>query len=379
MNNCIFTAKPSIVRTKYIYDNPNWPIFHWNNEVIAAQLLEVKLLQAKLLGKMSSLGFEIQQEASRIVLENEIIKTNEIEGEIFESKQVRSSISKKIGIVDSQPTNKNIDGFVDLIFDATQNFNQEITTERLFNWHSSLFPAGRNGLYKIAVAQWRKLENEPMQVISGSFGNEKIHFEAPSSNKINSEINKFLDYLNHNGTNDLLIKTAVIHLWFLTIHPFEDGNGRIARIISEYLLSKSDNSSLRFYSLSTQIEKDKKNYYLLLEQSQKGNLDISTWIIWFLESLRKSILQSEEIIAKTLAKANFWQKNSQTVLNIRQTKMLNLVWDNFEGNLTTKKWAIINKCSDDSALRDINDLIAKGILYKEEKGSRSSSYGLVIN
>ncbi len=365
------------MQTKYIYDNPNWPNFHWNNDVIAIQLLEIKLLQAKLLGKMSTLGFDIQQEASQIVLENEIIKTNEIEGEIFESKQVRSSISKKIGIAPLQQTNKNIDGFVDLIFDATQNFTQEITTERLFHWHLSLFPAGRNGLYKIAVAQWRKQENEPMQVISGGFGNEKIHFEAPNSAIIDSEINKFLDYLNQDQTNDLLIKTAVIHLWFLTIHPFEDGNGRIARIISEYLLSKSDNSSLRFYSLSTQIEKDKKNYYLLLEQSQKGTLDCTNWIVWFLESLRKSMLQSEEIIAKTLAKATFWQKNSQTVLNKRQTKMLNLLWDNFEGNLTTKKWALINKCSDDTALRDINDLIGKGILYKEEKGSRSTSYGLV--
>ena len=365
------------MKTKYNYDNKNWPNFHWNNDVIATQLLEIKLLQAKLLGKMSSLGFDMQQEASQIVLENEIIKTNEIEGEIFESKQVRSSISKKIGIATLQQTNKNIDGFVDLIFDATQNFNQEITTERLFNWHSSLFPSGRNGLFRIAVAQWRKTENEPMQVISGGFGNEKIHFEAPNSELIDSEINKFLDYLNHDQSNDLLTKTAVIHLWFLTLHPFEDGNGRIARIISEYLLSKADNSSLRFYSLSTQIEKDKKNYYLLLEQSQKGTLDITNWIVWFLESLRKSIIQSEEIIAKTLTKATFWQKNSQTVLNVRQTKMLNLLWDTFEGNLTTKKWAIINKCSDDSALRDINDLIAKGILYKEAKGSRSSSYGLV--
>ena len=233
-------------------------------------------------------------------------------------------------------------------------------------------------MYKIAVAQWRKIENESMQVISGGFVNEKIYFEAPSSDKIDSEIKKFLDYLNYNNANDLLIKTAVIHLWFLTIHPFEDGNGRIARIISEYLLSKSDNSSLRFYSLSTQIEKDKKNYYLLLEQSQKGNLDISNWIFWFLDSLQKSILQSEEIIAKTLAKATFWKKNSQTILNIRQAKMLNLVWDNFEGNLTTKKWAIINKCSNESALRDINDLIDKDVLFKEDKGSRSSSYGLII-
>lgn len=375
--NCIFTAKRFLLKAKYIYDDPNWPNFHWNDEAIATKVLEVKLLQAKLLGKMSSLGFDVQQEASQRILENEIIKTNEIEGEIFASKQVRSSICKKIGIPHLHQTNKNVDGFVDLIFDATQNFNQEITTERLFHWHASLFPTGRNGLYKIAVAQWRKQENEPMQVISGSFGNEKIHFEAPDAAIIDSEMNLFLDYLNQNNTHDLLVKTALMHLWFLTIHPFEDGNGRIGRIISEYLLSKSDNSSLRFYSLSTQIEKDKKNYYLLLEKSQKGTLDITNWIVWFLASLRDSMLKSETIIAKTLAKTAFWQKNSQTVFNLRQTKMLNLLWDDFEGKLTTKKWATINKCSDDTALRDINDLIAKNILYKEEKGSRSSSYGLV--
>jgi Fic family protein len=348
---------------KYIYENPNWPNFYWNNETVLAQVNQVKLLQAKLLGKM--------------ILENEIIKTNEIEGEIFESKQVRSSICKKLGIEHLQQTNKNIDGFVDLIFDATQNFKQPITTERLFSWHSALFPAGRNGLYKIAVAQWRKPENEPMQVISGGFGKEKIHFQAPNSEKINAEMAIFLDYLNNNSANDLLLKTAIIHLWFLTIHPFEDGNGRIARIISEYLLAKSDDSALRFYSLSTQIAKDKKNYYALLEKSQKGTLDITHWMLWFLESLQKSILQAEQIIAKTLAKATFWQKNSQTLLNNRQTKILNLIWDNFERNLTTQKWAILNKCSNDSALRDINDLIAKGILYKEDKGSRSSSYGVV--
>ena len=363
---------------KYIYENSNWPNFHWNNEEILMQLNEVKLLQATLLGKMSSLGFEIQEEASRIILENEIIKTNEIEGEIFQSKQVRSSICKKVGIEHLYQTNKNIDGFVDLIFDATQNFNKEITIERLYNWHSSLFPSGRNGLYKIVVAEWRKLENEPMQVVSGAIGNEKVDFEAPNSENINKEINLFLEYLNTTSGTDLLLKTAIIHLWFLTIHPFEDGNGRIARIISEYLLAKSDNSSLRFYSLSTQIANDKKNYYLLLEKSQKGDLDVTNWILWFLESLRNAMLQAETIIENVLAKATFWQKNSQTILNSRQTKMLNLLWNDFEGKLTTKKWAIINKCSSDTALRDINDLIEKAILYKDEKGSRSSSYVLIV-
>lgn len=361
----------------YIYENPNWPHFTWNKEAIATQLNTLKLHQAKLLGKMTSLGFEIQEEAARIVLESEIIKTNEIEGEIFQSIQVRSSIAKKLGIQNQMQTNKNIDGFVDLIFDATQNFKKPITTKRLFQWHSALFPTGRNGLYNLAVAQWRKPENEPMQVVSGGFGKEKIRFQAPNSIQIDSEMALFLDYLNHNNTIDLLLKTAIIHLWFLTIHPFEDGNGRIARVISEYLLSKSDNSALRFYSLSSQIANDKKNYYLMLEKSQKGNLDITNWIIWFLQTLQKSMVQSDAIIAKTLAKATFWQKNSQTMLNSRQTKMINLLWDNFEGNLTTQKWATINKCSTDTALRDINDLITKGVLFKEERGSRSSSYGVI--
>ena len=365
---------------RYIYENPKWPNFHWANEEITTSLNEVKVLQAKLLGKMSSLGFDIQLESSNLILENEIVKTNEIEGEIFDSKQVRSSICKKLGIENSLQIsdNKNIDGFVDLIFDATQNHKQKITTERLFDWHAALFPTGRNGLYKIAVAQWRKSENEPMQVVSGGIGNEKIHFEAPKSENITAEMTLFLDYLNNDTTQDLILKTAILHIWFLTIHPFEDGNGRIARMISEYFLAKSDDSKLRFYSLSTQIAKDKKNYYLMLEQSQKGNLDITNWLVWFIKTLQKTLLQSEEIIANTLSKASFWQQHSRTILNARQTKILNLIWDNFEGNLTTKKWAQINKCSDDSALRDITDLIAKGILYKDEKGSKNSNYKIKL-
>jgi Fic family protein len=361
---------------RYIYEELNWPNFYWKKDEITAPLNEVKILQAKLLGKMSALGFDIQQESSNRIIENEIVKTNEIEGAIFDSQQVRSSICKKLGLENQLPKNdnKNIDGFVDLIFDATQNHNQVITSERLFDWHSALFQTGRNGLYKIAVAQWRKLENEPMQVVSGSIGKEKIHFEAPNSEKLSYEMSVFLDYLNNDSSQDLILKTAILHLWFLTLHPFEDGNGRIARIISEYFLTKSDNSNLRFYSLSTQIAKDKKNYYLMLEQSQKGSLDITNWLVWFLETLQKTLIQSEEIIAKTLAKATFWQQHSRTLLNSRQTKMLNLILDSFEGNLTTKKWAQINKCSDDSALRDINDLIAKRILYKDEKGSRSTNY-----
>lgn len=361
---------------KYIYENQNWPNFYWDKEQILTILSEVKFAQARLLGKVSSLGISFQQESNRLILENEIIKSNEIEDEIFESKQVRSSICRKFGIAtENNIENKNIDGFVNLIFDATQNYEKKITIERLLNWHNSLFPTGKNGFYKITIGQWRKIENEPMQVISGGFGNEKIHFEAPNSEKISDEMDIFLNYLNNNNADDLILKTAICHLWFLTIHPFEDGNGRIARIISEYLLSKSDASSLRFYSLSTQIAKDKKNYYLMLEKSQKGDLDITNWLIWFLESLKKAIHQSEEIMAKVLSKSNFWQQNSQTIFNVRQQKMLHLIWDDFEGNITTKKWAKISKCSDDTALRDINDLIKKRILYKENQGSKNTSYG----
>lgn len=368
---------------KYIHQNPDFPNFYWDNEKILSPLSEVRFMQGRFLGKMQSLGFDIQQESNLLLLEKEIITSSQIEGEIYKPEEVRSSIAKRIGspLANNQPTNRNIDGFVDLLLDASQNYASAISRERLFSWHGALFPTGRSGLYTITTAQWRKDEKGPMQVVSGGFGNEKVHYEAPAAALVPDLMDTFLDWLNTESQQDLIIKTAIAHLWFLTIHPFEDGNGRLARAISESILAKSENDAMRFYSLSSQILKNKNDYYLLLEQSQKGNLDCTTWLLWFLETLKKAILQSEEIISTVLQKANFWKNHEKTILNSRQQKMLELLWNDFEGNLTTKKWSILTKCSDDTALRDINDLILKGILLKDDKGSRSTSYkinGIVL-
>ena len=361
---------------KDTYEYPDFPDFYWNKEKILVPLGEVRFLQGRVLVKIQSLGYDMQQESNALLLEKEIITSSEIEGEIYKPEEVRSSIAKKIGapFYKNQPTNRNIDGFVELLFDATQNYKNDITQERLFNWHGALFPNGRSGLYTITTADWRKDNKGPMQVVSGGFGSEKVHFEAPDATLVSDLMAVFLSWLNKDSQQDLIIKTAIAHLWFLTIHPFEDGNGRIARAISESILAKSESSGMRFYSLSSQILKNKKDYYLLLEQSQKGNLDCTAWLLWFLEILKKAIIQSEEIIRVVLQKSDFWKSHEKTILNVRQQKMLGLLWDNFEGNLTTKKWASLTKSSEDTALRDINDLILKGVLYKEDKGSRSTSY-----
>lgn len=365
---------------KYIYENLDFPDFYWDSEKILVPLSEVRFLQGRVLGKMQSLGFDIQQESNLLLLEKEIITSSEIEGEIYKPDDVRSSIFKKTGnpFYNNEPTNRNIDGFVALLLDATQHYKKDITEERLFDWHGALFPTGRSGLYTITTANWRKDEKGIMQVVSGGFGNEKVHYEAPNAALVPDLMKIFLDWLSTESQQDLIIKTAIAHLWFLTIHPFEDGNGRIARAISESILAKSEESSMRFYSLSSQILKNKKDYYRLLKQSQKGNLDCTNWLLWFFEILKKAILQSEEIISIVLKKSDFWKAHEKTILNARQQKMLGLLWNNFEGNLTTKKWSILTKCSDDTALRDINDLIHKGILFKEEKGSRSTSYKLIV-
>lgn len=366
--------------SKYIYELPDFPNFYWDSAKILTPLSEVRFLQGRVLGKMQSLGFDIQQESNLLLLEKEIITSSEIEGEIYKPEEVQSSIAKKIGanIDNNQPTNRNIDGFVDLLWDATQNYTTAISEERLFNWHGALFPTGRSGLHSITTAHWRKDEKGPMQVVSGGFGKEKVHFEAPNAIFVTDLMNIFLDWLNTASQEDLIIKTAIGHLWFLTIHPFEDGNGRIARAISESMLAKSEDAAMRFYSLSSQILKNKKDYYLLLEQSQKGNLDCTNWLLWFLEILKKAIIQSEVIISAVLQKSAFWKSHEKTILNQRQQKMLGVLWDDFEGNLTTKKWALLSKCSDDTALRDINELILKKILYKEDKGSRSTSYKIML-
>lgn len=360
---------------KYIYQNADWHSFRWCGDKIQNLLLEIKKLQGYLLGKMDFLGFDVKNNALLQVLTENIIKSSEIEGQILDKHLVRSSIARKLGIDigGETPVSRDIEGVVEMMLDATQNYSAEMTKDRLIGWHASLFPTGFSGMYKINVGNYRTDELGPMQVISGYEGNEKIHYEAPSASILENEMNEFLNYINTNNDYDSLIKAGIVHLWFVILHPFDDGNGRIARALTDMILARSDDSKFRFYSMSSQIQKNRKSYYEILEKTQKGSMDITNWLLWFLENLLIAIQSSGEITDKVLQKAEFWQKNSNVVFNERQIKVLNRFMDNFEGNLTTTKWAKMCSCSQDTANLDINDLIDKKILKKTGKG-RATHY-----
>lgn len=362
----------------YIHEKDNWTNFTWNEKLVSKKLAETRNLQGRLLGKMESLGFDQQDEAVLNTLTLEIVKSSEIEGEILDLEQVRSSVARRLGIelAGAIESERHIDGIVEMMLDATQRYDSPITKERLFGWHSSLFPTGWSNMYKIIVADWRKDTTGPMQVVSGAMGKEKIHFEAPNSDRINSEIENLNNWIETENETDPVLKSAIVHLWFITIHPFEDGNGRITRAITEMLLARSDNSVKRFYSMSSQIRVERKQYYEILEKTQKGTSEITAWILWFLECLKNSFESTSELLSKILIKAEFWKINSKTILNERQQKMLNKLLDGFDGKLTTSKWGKICKCSQDTALRDIQDLIKKEILQKEKSGGRSTNYEL---
>lgn len=362
----------------YIHQNKNWPNFTWNNGILLSKLGTVRNLQGKLLGKMESLGFNLRNEAILETLTLDVLKSTEIEGDFLNPEQVRSSIARRLGIYIHSliPSDRNVDGIVDLMLDATHNYNQPLTSERLFGWHSALFPTGRSSVYKITVGDWRKDTTGPMQVISEPMGKEKVHFQAPNSLIIEKEMDKFIVWFNTNDHIDPVIKAGIGHLWFVTIHPFDDGNGRIARALTDMLLARSDGSHQRFYSMSAQIRLERKSYYDILESTQKGTLDITNWLTWFLNCLFNTLNSSDIILAKVIFKAHFWKQHATTIFNKRQHLMINKLLDGFDGKLTTTKWAKIAKCSQDTALRDIQDLINKNILYKEESGGRSTSYEL---
>ena len=365
----------------YIHLLNDWPQFRWKDDTIVAPLAEVRHLQGKLMGKMSAIGFKLQNEAILDTLTLDVLKTNEIEGEILDTEQVRSSIARQLGFeisTEKQPS-RYIDGMVELMLDATQNYNSRLTKERLCNWHAALIPTGRSGMYTITVGDWRKDYKGPMQVVSGAMGKEKVHFEAPHAERVANEMTYFLSWFNGQVEIEPVLKAAISHLWFITIHPFDDGNGRIARTITDLQLARSDNSPLRFYSMSNQILKERKAYYQILEKTQKGHLDITNWLLWFFDCLKKSIKASDEILGMVIAKATFWEKHHGTRLNKRQHKMINKLFDGFIGKLTTSKWAKICKCSRDTALRDIQDLEKKGILHKDARGGRSTSYSLNLS
>ena len=360
---------------KYIYQNPDWHSFTYFGDKIQNLLFEIKKAQGYLLGKMDALGFDVKNNALLQVLTENIIKSSEIEGQILDKHIVRSSIARRLGIDlgGETPVSRDIEGVVEMMLDATQNYALNMTKERIVGWHAALFPTGFSGMYKINVGNYRTDEQGPMQVVSGYAGKEKVHYEAPSAEFLEAEMKDLIDYINTETEEDCLIKAGIVHLWFVILHPFDDGNGRIARALTDMMLARSDDSKFRFYSMSSQIQKNRKSYYEILEKTQKGTMDITNWLVWFLENLLIAIQSSGEITNNVLKKAEFWQKNASIVFNERQIKVLNRFMDNFEGNLTTTKWAKMCNCSQDTATTDINELIAKKILKRLGKG-RSTHY-----
>jgi Fic family protein len=366
----------------YIHEIPQWPQFTWDQSAFMPFFTELLYRQGKLLGRMEALGFKLREEANLETIILDVLKSSEIEGEFLDINQVKSSVARKLGmdIGGLVPADRHVEGVVEMTLDATQGSEKKLSNERLFNWHAALFPTGRAGMHTITVGAWRDNKKEdPMQVVSGAMGKEKIHFRAPDAHLLDHEMKNFIAWFNEDQTMNSVLKAAVAHLWFITIHPFEDGNGRIARAITDLQLCRSDASIQRFYSMSAQIRKERSAYYAILEETQKGSLDITNWIVWFLQCLLRAIVESEETLGKVLYKAKFWEKHATTIFNKRQHIMLNKLLDGFTGKLNSSKWAKIAKCSSDTALRDIQDLIDKNVLQKEAGGGRSTSYLLTTH
>ncbi|MBY0272988.1 MAG: Fic family protein [Alphaproteobacteria bacterium] len=362
----------------YIYELPEWPHFIWAQEVITPLLASVRYEQGRLLGRMENFGFKLREDATLLTLTQDVLKSSEIEGENLDAQQVHSSIARRLGmdIGGLIPSNRDVDGIVDMTLDATQNYDKPLTKERLFSWHAALFPTGYSGLLKIKIGVWRDDSHGPMQVISGAYAHERVHYQAPKATRLDKEMAIFLEWFNQSPTGDIVLKAAIAHLWFVTLHPFEDGNGRIARAIADMALAQSEQTPQRFYSMSSHIRLKRNEYYKILEQTQKNSLDITPWMAWFLTCLKEAIQKADITLNAILFKAQFWRKLSAHSLNDRQRKVLNLMLDGFEGKLTTSKWAKLTKCSQDTAHRDILNLVQQGILIINPQGGRSTSYSL---
>ena len=358
----------------YIYEHKEWPFFSWDKELVGEKLNEVHKAVGYLMGRLSVIGFDGRMSAIVESISHDIVASSEIEGVELNNEQVRSSVARKLGVQLRNPTESSryIDGVVEMAIDATVNYSVPLTHERLFGWHNCLFPTGWSGATKIDVAKYRSVE---MKVVSGMFGREKVHYIAPAPEKIYEEMNRFLEWFNSENTKGYL-KSAIAHLWFVCIHPFDDGNGRIGRIIADMALSQAEDSKMRFFSVSHQINKDKKQYYKILEKIQKGNCEITEWIVWYLDCLRRSVEKSDEILSKVLNKAIFWQTHAETLMSERQRDVLNLYLDGYPGKLTAKNWAKRAKVSQDTAARDIKDLVAKGILVPQQGKVRDVSYAI---
>ncbi len=368
----------------YIHEHPDWTEWQWSDKKLLPLVSRVRILQGRLLGKLLTLGFDLNVEAQLDAVTLEIVKTSEIEGESLNNEQVRSSVARHLGVDDGDIpiAIREIDAVVEMMLAATYHYQQPLLLDDLLAWHRALFPNGYSGLYRIKAGSIRDDSQGPMHVVSGSYGREQVHFVVPSADTLPDELDKFLSWFNTSPNKqdniDLVIKAGIAHLLFVTIHPFDDGNGRLTRAITERVLAQSDDSAQRFYSMSAQILKKRNDYYKILERTQKGDTDITDWLVWFLQTLEQALIAAQTTTDKIIHKASFWQTHRQHALNIRQVNMMNTLLTDFYGKLTTKKWAVMTKCSIDTALRDINDLIEKGILKKSEASGRSTSYEVAL-
>jgi Fic family protein len=363
----------------YIHQRTDWPRFRWDQEALAGPVAEIRHRQGRLLGRMEGLGFALQKEAELETLTLEVLKSSEIEGEMLDAGQVRSSIARRLGIetAGTVAAERDVEGVVEMMLDATQNYAKPLSDERLFAWHAALFPTGRSGMRKIIIGAWRNDAHGPMQVVSGPVGKEKAHYEAPAARLLEKEMSAFLAWTNdETDRTDMVLRAALAHLWFVTIHPFDDGNGRIARAIADWALARSESSPQRFYSMSAQIRHERNDYYNILEKTQKGTLDVTPWMKWFLACLGRAFDGTEVTLGAVLRKARFWEKYARVQVNVRQRDVINRLLDGFSGKLTTTKWAKLEKCSHDTALRDIQGLLEQGLLHKDPGGGRSTSYSL---
>ena len=363
----------------YIHQNPEWPNLRWDNAKLLPLLADVRHRQGRLLGRMEGLGLRLRAEASLTTLTSDVIKSSAIEGSLLDAAQVRSSIARRLGLDFGGPAkaSRDVEGVVEMMLDATQKYAEPLTSERLFGWHASLFPTGRRGMRRITVGAWRPADIGAMQVVSGPIGRERIHFEAPTADRLGREVPAFLDWFEAANGIDPVLKAGIAHFWFVTLHPFEDGNGRISRAIADMALARAEGTMERFYSMSTQIEAEKKRYYQNLEHSQKGGVDITSWLEWFLGCLGRAVAGAEAGLAGVLRKAKVWERiNNQSPVNERQRKVINQLLDGFEGKLSTSKYARLAKCSGDTALRDIKILLDQGVLIQDQGGGRNTSYRL---
>jgi Fic family protein len=362
----------------YIHELEDWPKFHWSVEQLVEPLASVRHHQGRLIGHMEALGFKLQQEAVLETLTTDVMKTSEIEGEKLNAEQVRSSLARRLGmdIGAFKAADRHVEGVVEMMLDATRHYDRPLTEERLFDWHAALFPTGRSGMIKIHAGAWRDDRTGPMQVVSGPIGKESVHYQAPKADRLAREMRSFLGWFEGGTAIDPVLRAGLAHLWFVTIHPFDDGNGRIARAIADMALARSENSPQRFYSMSAQIRHERKAYYEILERTQKGAMDVTPWMAWFLGCLGRAIDGAQVTLRAVLDKARFWERLTNMQLNDRQRLVINRLLDGFEGKLTTSKYGKLAKCSQDTAHRDILALVDRGVLVRNPEGGRSTSYSL---